>query len=145
MKRLAWLLAVIFFVQCEKQSTEPEIKYYDVEYLVWSAGDTTQIMYLDENEEYQLIEFAHNKRRETWQLKFKAKEGITLSIIAQSYGESYNQYLPVVSVWCYIYVDGATVASNTADACLNESCDGCTYWSSIDYYDCMAYAFYKIQ
>ncbi|MFC1620179.1 hypothetical protein ACFL45_09560 [Candidatus Neomarinimicrobiota bacterium] len=146
MKRLFWLLAIIFLVQCEKQSTEPEIKYYDVEYLVKSGGDTTAIIYNDENGESKGITFAHDERHKTWQLEFKVREGSSLSIIAQSYGEPYSQYLPVVYVWCYIYVDGgAAVANDAANCSLEESGEGCTYWEYQDYYICMASASYKIQ
>jgi len=146
MKQLLCLIAIIVLVQCEKQSTEPEIKYYDVMYSVWSAGDTTQIMYLDENEEYQLIEFAHNERHETWQLEFKVEAGANLLIMAESRGYPYNQYVPVVYAWCYIYVDGGVAVASDAANCnsLEESGEGCTYWEILDYYDCMASASYKI-
>ena len=145
MTRLFGLVAIIFLVQCENQSTEPEIQYYDVKYVVVSAGDTTQIIYNDEYGDSQYTIFAHDERHKTWQLEFKVREGSSLSIIAQSYGEAFSQFLPVVSVWCYIYVDGgAAVSSGTADACLNESCSGCTYWPLSDYYICMASATYKI-
>ncbi len=145
MKRFFWLLAAVILVQCGKQGTEPEVKYYEVKYVVVSAGDTTSIIYNDENGESQYTIFAHDERHKTWQLEFQVREGANLSIIAQSYGEPFSQYLPVVSVWCYIYVDGgAAVASGTADACLNATCGGCSYWPIIEYYTCMASASYKI-
>ncbi len=145
MKQLFWLVAIIFLVQCEKQSTEPEIKYYNVRYFVMSGGDTTSVMYLDENEEYQLIKFAHNERNETWQLEFKVEEGASLLIMATSRGYPYSQYLPVVYAWCYIYVDGgAAVAHDAANCSLKESGEGCSYWEILDYYTCMASASYKI-
>ncbi len=158
MKRLFWLLAIIVLVQCEKQSTEPEIKYYEVEYLVESAGDTTSIRYLDENEESQSIKFANDERHKTlaeafggslWRLKFKVKKGASLFITAQSYGEPFSQYFPVVYVWCYIYVDGgAAVAHDAANCSLGESTgssgEGCTYWEHSDHYLSWATASYKI-
>ena len=49
MKQLFLLVAILFLVQCEKQSTEPEIKYYDVKYVVSSSGDTTLVIYRDQN------------------------------------------------------------------------------------------------
>lgn len=120
MKQLLSLLAIIVLVQCEKQSTEPEIKYYEVKYVVSSSGDTTSVIYRDQNGKDQSVTIAHDTRFQVWEVKFKAKEGSDLWIFAQSWGEAIFG-VRLVSASVFIFVDeGSAVAQNGVDAGKNE-------------------------
>ncbi len=120
MKQLFLLVAILFLVQCEKQSTEPEIKYYDVKYVVSSSGDTTLVIYRDQNGKDQSVTIAHDTRIQVWEIKFEAKEGSDLWIFAQSWGKAiFGVRLVAASV--FIFVDGGpAVATEAVNADYNE-------------------------
>jgi hypothetical protein len=85
---------------------------YEIEYVVWSAGDSTQITYLDQTGKYQSVEFVYDEPRtvrgNTWQLAFEARRGSTLSVFAQCRGGKYSQTKALVYVYVYIFVDGGS-------------------------------------
>lgn len=129
MKRL--LILLLLFWGCEKEPTkasEPEIEYHTVRYSVASDGDTTHIIYKDQNGEFQDLLLVHTYLHNSWYHQFEVEKGTNLSVSAASWGGEvfrglYYEPEPVGTVpynWIYasvsISIDGGQVANDRVRA-----------------------------
>ncbi len=136
------LAGLLFCWGCDDNPVEPEEIYHDIRYAVSSSGDTTQVIYRDQNGKDQSVTIAHDTRIQVWEVKFKAKEGSDLWIFAESWGKGLSG-VRLVSVSVFIFVDGGSaVAQNGVDADKNEC--SCVPIQLTDWCLCMASASAKI-
>lgn len=114
------LAGLLFCWGCDDNPVEPEEIYHDIRYAVSSSGDTTQVIYRDQNGKDQSVTIAHDTRIQVWEVKFKAKEGSDLWIFAESWGKAiFGVRLVAASV--FIFVDGGpAVATEAVNADYNE-------------------------